>query len=236
MSSKLCSVNVLKNGISISEKITIQKINGKDENIYKSIIEDINENSIDVVLPMHQGVMMFPSLDDEYTVNLYTDFGILQFICNYVSHRMAPLGVLKISYPINVYKIQRRNHVRIGEHLDISLVRKEKNTEFSAITKNISAGGMLISTKEEFMLNEEINLNINIPIVDHKTSYKISVKDLKIERITVPCKILRIDSFHQETKIYNYGIQFTNIYEQYRYVIMRYIFYRQTQKRQLMCV
>lgn len=197
------------------QHVTVRKSGEHSE--YKSVIDGINDSFLEIAIPSAQGIFMFPRPTDSYVITAPCEAGIFAFECRYLSHVMSPVGLIRVSIPRTMTKLQNRNHVRINDYIPFTLQPDGNGEQFDGATKNISAGGMLIS------------LRCNLNIGDRFTiRFKLSGPDEPVQ-MTLRGLVVRTAEVDIETQKNYYGIQFLDVTEKVRYQLIRYIFRRQAQ-------
>ncbi len=157
------------------------KINNKveiewDDGYYKSIIQDVNEDTIYITIPANEGKYLPLNYNDKITVFYFDGEKIFKFKTIVTGRKVDKILLIALKRPEKMNRIQRRNFVRISLILKtyaalIDTKRDLKeiyysnkcNTEFDffdADIVDISGGGLKLSTKKEIEFDEEIIVNI----------------------------------------------------------------------------
>ena len=202
------------------------KINNKveiewDDGYYKSIIQDVSEDTIYITIPANEGKYLPLNYNDKITVFYFDGEKIFKFKTIVTGRKVDKILLIALKRPEKMNRIQRRNFVRISLILKtyaalIDTKRDLKeicysnkcNTEFDffdADIVDISGGGLNLSTKKEIEFDEEIIVNI----------------PFEKENIAVKGKIIRKQ---KENEKYIYGVKFLDIDVLTREKIIKFIF------------
>ena len=135
---------------------------------------------------------------------------------------MNPVGIIKVSIPKELSKLQKRENVRINDFVQLSIQPKGCEGQYTASTKNMSAGGMIIITHHKMNVGDEFTINFTLFIIDEYV--KMNIKGI----------VIRIAEPAAETQKNFYGINFVDVDEKARYHLTRYVFKRQAQLVKMM--
>ncbi|MCW6110387.1 flagellar brake protein [Clostridium sporogenes] len=201
----------------INNKVEIER----DDGYYKSIIQDVNEDTIYITIPANEGKYLPLNYNDKITVFYFDGEKIFKFKTIVTGRKVDKILLIALKRPEKMNRIQRRNFVRISLILKtyaalIDTKRDLKeicysnkcNTEFDffdADIVDISGGGLKLSTKKEIEFDEEIIVNI----------------PFEKENIAVKGKIIRKQ---KENEKYIYGVKFLDIDVLTREKIIKFIF------------
>ena len=211
----LQTLNFSANVLSLGQRILVKKANGLAD--YNSIIEEIHTDSLSIALPLSQGMFMFPTSSDQYTITAHCETGIFMFDCSHLSHKLTPVGIIQVTIPTTMKKLQQRSNVRINDFIKLTLQPKDSNIKIDGATKNISAGGMLISTNSQMGIGDEIQINFKLSVIDK--AMDINVKGL----------VVRAAEPGEKMKNNYYGVQFLDLDDRVNQHLISYIFRRQSQ-------
>jgi c-di-GMP-binding flagellar brake protein YcgR len=200
--------------LSLGQHISIKKTTENTE--YKSIIEEINDAFIKIMFPASQGFFMYPHITDTYCITVHCETGIFKFDCHYISHVTDPIGMIKVSTPKEMIKIQKRENVRINDLIQFTIQPKDSDDKFDGYTKNISAGGMLIITHHKMNLGDEFKINFRLFIDEY---VEMGLKGI----------VVKLAEPDMKTQKSYYGIKFLEVDEKQKYQLIRYVFKRQAQ-------
>ncbi|GAA0746197.1 flagellar brake protein [Clostridium oceanicum] len=215
-----------KDLFKVNNRVEIEREDG----YYKSIIQDIKDDSLYISIPVSEGSYL-PLHENEQITGLYFNGrDILKFTTIVTGRKIDKILMLKIKRPESYKKVQRRSFVRINVLLDTCCACMNKTKELKDITKgqfngnldieffnatilDLSGGGAKLSSKRELFLGEIIIMSIPF---DEET-------------ITLKSKIVRKEK--DDNNVTVYGIKFIEVDDRNREKIIRFIF--MTMRKQL---
>jgi len=206
-----------KDEFKINNKVEIEWEDG----YYKSIIQDISEDTIYISIPASGSKYLPLNYNDKITVFYFNGEKIFKFKTIVTGRKIDKILLIALKKPQKMNRIQRRNFVRISLILKTyaALIDSKRDLEeiccgnkcntqfdfFEADIVDISGGGLKISTKKEIDFEEEII--VNIPFDN--------------ENIAIKGKIIRKQ---KEKEKYTYGVKFLDIDVLTREKIIKFIF------------
>lgn len=184
-----------------------------EDNVYKSVIQEIGEDCFYIAVPMEKGQYKKFVKGQKLTMYNYVETNMLfKFQCKVLGmDKCGNMPLYKLSMPENAHKIQRREFVRVDITKKISYLKSGQTAPQSAVLVDLSGGGMRMKTKEKLELNEIITLNLD-------------------EDIAVEGKVVWANKF---IDYYDYGISYCNINDKTREKIIRKIFTIMRKQREL---
>lgn len=185
-----------------------------DNKIFKSIIQDIEEDSIKINIPVCDGEYLSLRTNDILELNSYSNGKYFNFHCEVIERgRENNIIYYKLSSPYKVKEIQRRDFVRVDflNIVEFKKISKENNNEETdgfkeALMIDLSGGGMRFKTKEKLQKYDEV-------ILEFKLNDKINCLNAKIIRLE-----------KTDRNEYIYGVKFINISENKREKVIKEIF------------
>lgn len=223
-------------GISIGNKLELVFLedvirNVPNRKVYVSKIYDIlNNNSLQIAMPIYEGKIVPLSVGDKYSVCFYTDKGLLQ--CNAVvlsRYKDGNLFFLEIGLIGELNKVQRREFYRYncvidakirivsdeeyetGVHEDMSIPESELEWFDSKIV-DISGGGVRLLCKHGIEKNEVVKIKFLVTILD------------EIVSINLFARILSNRFVQGRTDVYEQRLEFMKITQDDRDKIIKFIF------------
>lgn len=206
-----------KDEFNINNRVEIEW----DDGYYKSIIQDIDRDSIYINIPVNEGKYLSLNCNDKITVFYFHGEKIFKFRTIVIGRKVEKILLIALRKPQKMQRIQRRNFVRINLILKTyaALIDDKRDLEeichankcntqfnfFDADIIDISGGGLKISTKKEIQFGEEII--VNVPFEN--------------ENMAIKGRIIRKQN---EKEKYIYGVKFLNIDVKTREKIIRFIF------------
>jgi c-di-GMP-binding flagellar brake protein YcgR len=136
------------------------------------------------------------------------------------------LPMIKLYFPGNEYvmKIQRRQFVRIETAVDVALHPLNGEFEpFTAVTDDISAGGILVQARSDKSANLTQGMNLNVVIV-------LPMQNGDYHYMQIHSKIVRILKDDQ-TGFSKYSLQFEEVAPRERQHLLRFTFERQLEMK-----
>lgn len=208
------SAKILKAG----QRIEVTIANDKEDNFYTSRIEDFNENSLFLAMPMEKGYPIIPVSGDIIYVKLITKQSGYKFICVFKDKRSTPIPVWVVSMPRQVEKCQQREFVRVEATISIKAQIEVADEEdippaIHAYSRDISGGGL------RMILNRNINPG---------TRLYIETEDIPgVGPLNVYCEVVRSVKPVSTERIFWVGTKFLDLPESKRSKLIRFIFQRQ---------
>lgn len=198
---------------SINSKIEISY--GND--YYKSSIEDIGDNSISISIPIKDGQYVPLRSGETVEAIYYYEKDIYKFYSTVIDRKIDKIPIIRLVYPEEVFKIQRRRFVRVPIVCSIiysKLIYKGNNSnldksqsKLKAIITDLSGGGMKVKIKEDIKKGDIL--------LSH-----IVIENSEVE---VKGKVVRVEK-DSENKLNVCGISFIDLDERTREKIIRFIF------------
>lgn len=209
----------LKKYFTVGEKIQMDyiDISGHQHEYISQVIDIIGDEFMDVLIPMHHKRDVY--LREDTLLKIVTVKGEAIYEVNAVLHEKLtgriPLLRLKLLSEVN--KIQRRDFYRLKLMGDIEArvienLKQEKYGEpFKCILHDISAGGVLLSTKKELEEKDLLEFTLN----------------LHGNKLLIYGTVVRRTLTGNHRAPYSYGVKYENITEPERTVITKFIFEEQ---------
>ena len=138
---------------------------------YKTIIHDYNSlnNTADIGYPIYKGAYIKIPMNVNMKVRIFSKTSVFLFKSKVIGKgEEGNIKFLTITVPPIIFKVQRRQFVRIPVILNGSFFIKEEYDElevppkYKLITKDFSAGGISMITKKKLNSGEEILINLNL--------------------------------------------------------------------------
>jgi c-di-GMP-binding flagellar brake protein YcgR len=132
-----------------------------------------------------------------------------------------PMVILSLPSEEKIYRIQRRQFVRVETPVDVAVQLEPGKTSFVSVTSDISAGGAAIILPNGYEFTPETNLYTWLVLPMQTGEYHYLNLQAKVVRQIKGKK-------GQRDKV---SIQFNNITEKERQLIFRFIFERQLEMK-----
>lgn len=196
-----------------------------EDNMYKSTIQDINDEEILINIPVSDGIYLTLKDGEEIEQIFYDNKGNVFGYKNRVLGRTTEKDIpfYRISNPYDITRIQRRDYVRVNVVQVINYIKEEElKTNISgeekyehALLLDLSGGGMRIKIKEEIKIGDIIISNLTY----------------ENEKISVRGKVIRVDKTEDKKCIC--GINFNDIDNSTREKIIKTVFTIMRKQREL---
>lgn len=189
----------------------------EDDKVYKSVIQDENDEHIAISLPVREGIYMTPSPGQKLEVLYYDNLNVYKFDAVVEARRIENnIHQILLGVPQNIIKIQRRKFVRVDVASYVNYAKVDKNVTdiqrlnerqyFKGMMLDISGGGFRFRTDHRLNLHEKIVAEI----------------PTQEDNIKVLGEIVRVEKTMDGK--YLCGVSFVEISERIRDRIIRYIF------------
>lgn len=192
---------------------------------YSSRVEDMGEDQLTVAWPSSYGVSLRIADGDRVTIVSSVRSGMQGFRADIVRRSDGPPAILDLRPVEDLGKVQRRDYVRVPETLTVTyrvLGRKPNqggDTLMTGTTKNISGGGMLLSIdkKDRPMPKDTLELQFQLP---------------ESTAIRATGSVIRVAPADNTVEtLYEMAVQFAQIHEQDRKMVIKRVFAREAELR-----
>lgn len=207
----------------------------KDKYKAASLVQEVKDDALYVTIPLNEEGRKLLEIGDNVEVIYYDKRNVFGFMTRVVGRKTDNIPLYKIAKPIEIYKIQRRQLVRIeftngveyiqypvNENINKSNLEKlfnemkDKDEIKSGFTVDLSGGGARLRTSQPLELDKKLILSIDLPSF----------------HLILIGKVLRVDKALYNNKIvYHNGIEFINISENDKEKIIEFIFVRMRELR-----
>lgn len=194
-----------KSMLEVNDRVEIEK----DDIIYKSKIQGLENGRIYIDIPLHNNDFLILRRGEEVKLISYGQEAIVyEMSCKVYSRQIeGNVRMYILEKPYKVKKIQRRNYVRVDTTKVIKCTKGELN--FEALLLDLSGGGMRIKSEKKLKLGDEVIAKI----ANNDNSNEIQVKG----------RIVRIeDTMNSKHNVL--GIEFIDINEWGREKIIKIVF------------
>lgn len=174
-----------------------------NENAYKSLIIDVEEETLRINLPVYNGDYLVLHKGEKIEINSYLDESrCYNFFCEVLSRgKEGSIIYYNISRPFDITKIQRRNFFRVGllEEMQYKVITGVEENDIDDIPyKNglmvdLSAGGAKLKVKDLIKKDDLLLLNLKLNSVEFE----------------VKCEIVRIENTRDKEILC--GLKFVDI-------------------------
>lgn len=213
--------------IQIGDVLTLELRSQEDEEKFKCRLVDIKDNEFYIDYPIslktNRAAFLLDGTQLKVTFPGSDGSSIYLFESEINGRVKKNIPMLILTYPGNnhLIKIQRRQYVRVETAVDIALHSME--FEFSpiiTITDDLSAGGAAVLIPKEVHLKNEIMIVAWLVLVMQNGDYHY----MKLQG-----RVIRIISFNETRN--KVSIQFINVSNQERQLLLRFSFERQLEAK-----
>lgn len=184
-----------------------------------SRIEEVNEKSMVIAMPMSKGYPILLSSGSKFFVRTVSNNASYQFTCIFIDKQLRPLPIWIVSLPNEIKKIQQRAFVRIDTMIPVEwqCAESEDSEVTKTITKDISGGGARLISKQPIRLGTKLKIHINLP---------------DLEQLQLNCEVVRVEKPQSDLPVFWIGTKFIDTPESVRSKIIKFIFKKQLELRQ----
>jgi len=203
----------------LNNRLEIIVGSGKNARRFHSRIEGLTEEHLLVAMPMEKSVPVILLPGTAIRGRIVANNISWEFTSILYDKRIAPLPIWVIKMPGELTKIQLRDFVRIPANVpaQIRIITDGQEAMTVAVnTKDISGGGVQFISKERLPVGTKLKVSMDLGISG------IPVATAEVIRVETPPGL----------NIYWIAAKFTDIIERNREIIIKYIFKKQTERRQ----
>lgn len=184
--------------------------NGSKKEYISQILELNKKDVITVAVPIHKAHLV-TILDETHLTAIYNidDKGIYEFECIVLKKEKKPLPQMIIKKISPITKTQRRNFFRLNHTIPVKLKKYNSDILDSALSKDISGGGIRIITSIDIRTDDIIY----IEFILNEKEYRLSGKVVR--------------TFDKMDNKHEIAVEYTDIVEIDRNDIIRYLFQQQ---------
>ncbi len=209
----------LEKFFAIGQKIQIAHIDMKGHlQEYTSQVVDLkDEDFVEVLIPMHKSRAVYLREDSLVKILAARGDAVYEFKAVVYERLFGRVPLLRLKIISDVNKIQRRDFYRLKMMRDVevrfidNLQEKEFSEKFKCNLHDLSAGGILISTKKEFQEGDMLELTLDL------NGTEIIAYGIIVRRI--------FNAGHKAP--YSYGVKFDKMSEFDKNRVTKFIFEEQ---------
>jgi c-di-GMP-binding flagellar brake protein YcgR len=190
---------------------------GHSHEYISQVIEFIDDEFIDVLIPMHNKRDVYLRQDTILKIILVKGEAIYEFKAALYEKILGRIPLLRLKILSEVNKIQRRDFYRLKLMRDIEarlvedFEQKKYGELFKCILHDISAGGVLLSSSKELQEKDLMEFTL----------------DLNENKLTVYGAVVRRTLTGNHRSPYSYGVRFEKMSEPERTLVTKFIFEEQ---------
>ena len=203
----------LKN-LSLAKNITLIVSDGEEKGNYLSSVTNIDDNAITIIAPLNKGTTILFRQGTLIEVNFTDTQYSYMFITRIIGRSLSTIPSYILELPNEIIKFSKRNYIRVITCVPIyfQIANSESDPDIwkKGTTKDISGGGLCFSSQEEIEENDLLNIRIVLP-------------DIEIKCLARLCRIKK-KLVREKSAI---SVEYVDLPERERDVIIRYVFYIQ---------
>ena len=173
-----------KDYLEIGKKIEIITRSTKGVVRFLSYLEEINKDSIIIGKPKNKHIGFNFTCGQNLELYAYTRGGVFKLVCRLEAYLE---NKCKLSLPISVDNIQRREYIRVNMGVDV-IIRPKPATNIISLktkTRNISAKGLNVLLDQDISRSASLEVSLLFPEKIITTTAKvIKVRQVEIESKT----------------------------------------------------
>lgn len=187
----------------------------------KSSIHDtyFDRGVLKIAMPSYQGRFVPLPRQEFIRVTAIADKVVYAFssrVLDYGRDSESNLLVMYVTLPEQVDRVQRRRYVRIPLVLNGSFLIEEEGNRYSFLTRDFSAGGMLMCTSKLLKVGQIIHVDLDLG-------------DIKLA--SQKAQIVRYAGFNENTGFHEYGVQFLDVPPALERALVSYVFQQEIKLR-----
>ncbi|MFZ7104615.1 MAG: flagellar brake protein [Peptococcaceae bacterium] len=206
--------------LKINSIIEVEVESGAEKsNIYRTRVEDLNEDGFVIGMPIEKGILVPLYPDSTVIVWHWDNSASYAYYCKVKTRIFEPIPLVFLDWPHQVKKVQRRNFVRIPINITIEhklVVKGEAQTQdnkfIKSLTRDLSGGGTQFISKIKY--NKGDILEIKLHLYDDLVCAKARVMWV-------------FNEISNDTERFLVGIKFMDISEKTRDSIIKFVFAKQ---------
>jgi c-di-GMP-binding flagellar brake protein YcgR len=189
----------------------------------KSSVQDtyFDRGMLKIAMPSYQGRFLPLPRGEFIRMTVIADKVVYAFssrVLDYGRDQESNLLVMYVTVPEQVDRVQRRRYVRIPLVLNGSFTIENEEGRYSFLTRDFSAGGMLMCTSKFLKVGQIIYVELDLT-------------DLRLSN--QKSQIVRYVGLNQTTGFHEYGVQFLDVPRELEKALVCYVFQQEIKLRKL---
>lgn len=214
---------MLRNSLKVNQKIDLVIEDGPYSGVYLSKVAEFGNNFVKVTSPFVYGKVLPLRIRQTIKVLFTGEHAAYMFEAQVIARESKPVALLTITSPVDIIRIQRRDHFRVDAKKKIKFRLIDNNNDenkkteeeiIESVTIDISGGGVKFIVDEEFPSTGKIELYLVLP---------------EIEKEVIYGEIVNLYTLPDGRAA---GVKFTEINKHTREQIITWIFHYQRELRQ----
>jgi len=219
------------------KRVKVSSEKNKDKVYSTKVYDVVNDDTIEIIMPMEQTKLILLPVDGEYEVFFYTENGLYESTVRITDrYKSNNVYIILVELQANLRKYQRRDFYRYSCALDMETrgltpeevfaYRKGENYQAppgmptaKGVIVDISGGGLRFVSKTQYERESLLYCNYSLFIHGGIKGYKII------------CKVLDSREITNRPGEYEHRVQFLNLDNDEREEIIQYIFEEERKNR-----
>lgn len=201
--------------LKVNQLVEVIVLSHQEQGSYRTRVEGIIRDGIHIGIPIVNGYLLPVYPGDEVQVSYqvkkeYNQLLTYSFTSRIRGRERSPVPVMVIDLPDKVHKAQRRNFLRIPVNLLCHWSLPEEEADHPATIVDLSGGGCLLKTN--YPVEEDLIIKLKFTLPERP-------------ELLLNSKVIRIVAHEDKTPVnYYYGVEFIQIRENHRDMIVKYLF------------
>lgn len=202
---------------AVNQRVEIALDTSPSAQRFSSRIEGLTEKHMHLAMPMSKAIPVILRPGSKFYGRVVAQGSVWLFTSTFIDKSMATVPLWICEPPYDLKKVQLRSFVRLLAALPLNYtnIEEDPNQSYAATTRDISGGGLQITSKQSLSVGASLQLAVSLP--DFGT-------------VHAKATTVRVDQ-PPETNIYWIAVRFTEIAEKDREKIIKYIFRKQSELR-----
>jgi c-di-GMP-binding flagellar brake protein YcgR len=198
---------------------------------YKSQLLDIkDETTILISMPIEEMKLVVLDVGEKYDLWFYTKKGLYQCKTQITDRfKIRSIAVAETVFISDLEKLQRRQFFRLNCVLDFRYRGMESDKWNEGIIIDISGGGAKFNTKN--MLNKDSSIMIELTLPHDSQLHSVTAFAPKYDKYEIQAKVISSVPIVGRENSFENRIEFENIDNKQREMIVRFIFEQDRQRR-----
>lgn len=207
-------------GLYINLKIDVARAGEYD--YYQSVVQDVDEDSFYISVPYLRRVPLRLMRGERVVVRFAGENESYMFETRVIGLYRDKITLYRLAAPAALERVQRRSYVRLPVAMEVSIAEMPERGYSPRYKKatalDISAGGMRIAVKTPYREGTIFFVRFVLPIKDGQSEMILKARAIR-------CITVR----NEDEVIYHLGLEFIDISQRQRDMIVGFIFDRMTE-------
>ncbi|GMQ62771.1 flagellar brake protein [Vallitalea maricola] len=217
---------MIHKALALGDKVEVSRLKFntnetyKNEKVYVSIIQDINDDEIIISAPVENGKIIPLEVGASYILSIYTKGGLYKCKSSVKNrYKKQELHLITMEVKSAMEKSQRRQYFRLECILSILFADINEDTWSEGLIVDISGGGLRFTSKMKMDAGSTLKCKLNLN------------SNNKADTIELKGNVILSDIVDFETMKYETRIMFDDISNEDREKIIKFIFEEERKRR-----